>query len=171
MADIEPPQTLDAVIAATNSEQDKSSRSIIWWIVLFVNVFQTLHDISDQAIPWLLKFLWALLTFLGTYSPVIAKASKFFPSSLYLRDKLNAWKDNFLRYVVCRKYHTLYKYQECIEVIGTRRRGRLCSHCSFSNVCGGLLLKEVITPGTITFYPHSVFCYKSVIDAMQRIYQ
>lgn len=94
-ADIEPPQTLDAMITTTNSEQDKSSHNIVWWIVLFVNAFQTLHVISDQAVAWLLKFLWVLLKFLGTYSPVIAKASKIFPSSLYLRDKVNAWKDNF----------------------------------------------------------------------------
>ena len=44
MADIELPQTLDAAIASTNSEQ---SKSIVWWIILFVNVFQTVHLISD----------------------------------------------------------------------------------------------------------------------------
>lgn len=168
IADIEPPQTLDTEIVSANSEQNKSSRSIVWWIVLFINVFQTLHFISDQAIMWLLKFIWTLLTFLGAYSPIIAKASEKFPSLLYLRDKFNAWKDNFLRYIVCRKCHTLYKYRDCIEVVGTKSKGRLCSHSSFSSVCNGSLVKEVVTlSGSIKFYPHSVFCYKSVIDAMQ----
>ena len=35
-------------------------------------------------------------------------------------------------------------------------------------MCGGFLLKEVVTPsGSITFCPHTVFCYKSVSDAVQ----
>ena len=99
-ADIEPPPLDDEV--TSNSEENKTSRSIVWWIMLFVNVFQTLHFISDQVI------------------------------------------------------------------VGTKSKGRPCSHWSFSRVCGGLLVKEVITlSGNMKFYPHSVYCYKSVIDTMQ----
>ena len=62
--------------------------------------------------------------------------------------------------------HSLYKYRDCIEVVGTKSRGRVCSHLIF-NVCGGLLVKVVTLSGSIKFYPHSVFLYKSIIDAMQ----
>ena len=47
IADIEPPLLDDEL--TSNSEQNKSSPSIVWWIMLFVNVFQTLHFTSDHG--------------------------------------------------------------------------------------------------------------------------
>ena len=156
----------------SNSEQDKTSISIVWWIMLFINVFQTLHFIPDRAIAWLLKFIYVLLRFLGAYSPIIARASEIFPSTLYLRDKYSVWKNNFKRYVVCKECHTLYNYEDCIEQSGTgtraKTKAKACSHRSFSRICGGSLLKEVASlSGNIKLYPYRVFCYKSVIDTMQ----
>ena len=60
---------------------------LVWWIVAFVSVFQTLHCISDRGIAWLLKFLAVLLHYCGNLSPRLLRVSQALPSSIYLRDE------------------------------------------------------------------------------------
>ena len=39
---------------------DEETQAVVWWVVLFLSVFQTLHSISDQAIRWLITFVYSL---------------------------------------------------------------------------------------------------------------
>ena len=48
---------------------EKDVKSVVWWIVLFVSVFQTLHFIPEKAISWLIRFLCVLLKYLAQFSP------------------------------------------------------------------------------------------------------
>ena len=66
---------------------DREHEPLVWWIVAFVSIFQTLDSISDQAIEWLVKFIGVLLHFLVCYSPRLQRVAGAFPNTLYLRDK------------------------------------------------------------------------------------
>ena len=48
-------------------------KAVVWWVITFTCLFQTLHTASSRAIAWLLEFLHALLVFLGRYSDKIGK--------------------------------------------------------------------------------------------------
>lgn len=74
---------------ASQESQDeglsKDERSLIWWVVAFTCVFETLHTLSSRAVAWLLHFLSSLFFFLGQYSNEIANIAHAFPSTLHQR--------------------------------------------------------------------------------------
>ena len=47
-------------------------QSVVWWVVAFTCLFETLHTVSSRAIAWLLRFFGVLLACLGNYSRDIA---------------------------------------------------------------------------------------------------
>ena len=71
----------------TGENVNPDQEEIVWWLVAFTCAFQTLHGLSSRAIQWLLKFLGALLTLMGSYSEKIAGISVAFPSSIYQRSR------------------------------------------------------------------------------------
>ena len=60
-------------------------QGVLWGLVLFSCMFQTLHRISLAATTWLLKLLASLLVLLGQFSPRIARIAQAFPVTLYKR--------------------------------------------------------------------------------------
>ena len=83
---------------------EANDKAIIWWIVAFTCVFQTLHSLSSRSISWLLMFLSTMLTFFGRHSDKIARLSTAFPSTLYQRNQyLNKLLviPSVYNYVVC----------------------------------------------------------------------
>ena len=46
-------------------ELNQDERSVIWWVVAFTCVFQTLHSVSSRAMAWLLHLLGSLFCFLS----------------------------------------------------------------------------------------------------------
>ena len=75
----------------TNVSQDEGlneeEQAVIWWLVAFTCIFETLYTVSSRAMGWLLCFLGSLLQFLGHYSQEIAKVALPFLCTLYHRSK------------------------------------------------------------------------------------
>lgn len=152
--------------------EDNSVRSVAWWIVMFLSLFQTLHFISDKAISWLIQFLYVLMKYLGTFSPQVAQIAEKIPRSLYIMKNKHLGIDfnDITRYVVCTSCHSLYLYNECTERIGSQIKPKQCLHKTFSRVCNYNLVKEVVScSGNIKLYPSKVYCYKSVISSLQKL--
>ena len=88
---------------------DETQGAIIWWVVAFTAIFETLHTIPTQAVIWLLKFLWCLFTMLGQYSMKISAIAKIFPSTVYKRAQyLKTWP--FLLFITWLYAHTVIPF-------------------------------------------------------------
>ena len=151
---------------------------MVWWIVVFVGVFQALHSITDRAAMWLIHFLSALLMFLATLSKCdqIQRIYRLFPNSLYRFKqyiKNCCGPSEITKYVVCPKCETLYSFDNCIE---KRREGiyisKMCSHCEFGRTpCGKELVKRIVsTSGNPRIYPYKVYCYTAISSSLHRFF-
>ena len=129
------------------SELNVEQKSLIWWIALFVSLFQTLHFIPERAIGWLLHFFSALLRYLGKYSEFIQEVAVAFPSSVYLMNKYMGKRDilnGFHKFVVCPKCHSIYKFEETFDKRGSQYIIMTCHNKNTSDrVCGTPLLRKV----------------------------
>ena len=168
------PSSLPSTVIPSSVPEKESddNKPLVWWIVFFVSIFQTLHSISDQAIDLLLKFIHILLQFLACYSPRLQGAAAAFPKSLHLRDKFVkecTYVTSVERYVSCSSCHSLYKFNDCFEKSGTRLVTKRCSNVTHSKKCNAPLLKQVISStGSPKVYPIKTYCYCSLISTLQR---
>ena len=151
---------------------EKKYEPLVWWIVVFVCIFQTLHSISDRAVAWLLRFIGTLLQYLGSISPQIKSMAESFPKSVYLRDKFisgDVGNCHFKKYVSCPSCHTLYHFNNCIEKTGAVSAPKKCTNVTLFNVCNAYLVKQVVSKsGSLKFYPFKTYCYSSCISTLQR---
>ena len=150
-------------------------QAVVWWIVVFTCVFQTLHSLSSRAVAWLLQFLGSLFVFLGRYSKVIANIARVFPSTLYQRTQYLKQKlvlPSVHRYVVCPTCLSLYNYKQCLVKRGTQTLIKLCSECELSPKHMHVpLLREVVTStGSTKFYPYLVYPYTSLVSSLQSLF-
>ena len=102
-----PPQD----IPLDNAEAQEN-HIILQWIVTLLLFFQSKFSISDAAITWLLKFLYALLKLLGTFSNQVCAIADGLPHSGYhlKNSKLRPQCDAFEKYNVCIKCNSLYTH-------------------------------------------------------------
>ena len=56
--------------------------AIVWWVVVFTSLFQTLHSLLVRAVQWLLNFLLCLIAVLGKFSPKIFNIVQVFPGTI-----------------------------------------------------------------------------------------
>ena len=156
-----------------NSEADSNPYIImIVWLSLFLVTLQSVFMLSDNALQEILYFLKAFFQVLSENVAASTALSMFFPGSVYMLWKtIGVKKDNFVKYVVCRKCCTLYKYEECFHVIEGVTVTKQCSHVAFKHhrqqsrrtPCGEKLLKTVIlASGKQKLYPFKTYCYKPV---------
>lgn len=166
--DIDQPQVLNEGNLTDNSSAD--NQAVVWWLVAFTCIFQTLHGLSLRATSWLLFLLESLLTFLGRYSTDIANIARTFPSTLHKRKQyllgiISAPSIN--RHVVCTNCLSLYRYDDCLEMQGTQLCSKICIECMSS----AKLLKPVITSsGSRKFYPYMIFPYASLISSLESLF-
>lgn len=133
--------------------------------MLFISLFQTLHFISDQAISWLVKFLYVLLKYCGRYSPQLNRVADMFPCSLYLCDKYlqsETHSTAFHKYIVCPACHSLYTYEQCVQKTGTTTLPKSCSNMVQSKRCGESLLHHMVSISGSN-------CYHPIINALQQL--
>ena len=107
------PKSPDLPMASHEDE-----KSIIWWVVVFTCLLETLHSLPSQAITWLLKFLSSLFVFLSEYSYNIANIAYAFPSTLHQRTNFILQKlslPSVQRYVVCQACSSLHNFNDCLE--------------------------------------------------------
>lgn len=144
-------------------------QAVVWWIIAFTCVFETLHSLSARAIAWLLSLLGCLLTFLSRYSDKIANIAHAFPSTIYKRSQYLKERINIpsvCNYVVCLNCLSLYKYDDCLQKRGARTVIKECTECAPS--LKQPLLKEIDTSnGNRKYYPHLVYPNASLISCMQ----
>lgn len=140
---------------------------------MFISLFQTLYFITDQAISWLVKFLYVLLKYCGRYSLQLNCVADMFPRSLYLHDKYlqsETHSTAFHKYIVCPACHSLYTYEQCVQKMGTTTLPKSCSNMVQSKHCGESLLRQVVSiSGSNRLYPYRVYSYHPIINAFQQL--
>lgn len=159
-----------------NSTQYHHSTILSQWLIGFLITLQMKFYFPDNALTLLLKFLSAFFTVLGNFSPLMDILSRTFPSSLHSLRKKISLEDSYAKYIVCPKCEQTYQYADCIDVVGSLRLSKRCTHVKFPNhphmqkrnPCGTLLLKTVeLKSGKELLYPFKLYSYKSVKDSLQ----
>lgn len=157
---------------ADNDKHDEDS-TIIRQILIIFALWSYRHNITQTAFNALLKVLSLFLSLLSTISSSISSVFSGFPSSVYkLNRLLNINENDFNKYVVCPKCHSLYTFEQCFEVRG---RPKLCSFVAYPEhphqlrrrPCGERLLSEItLNNDKIKHYPRKIYCYKPVCESL-----
>ena len=167
----EPPPSLPEHNAGNSQSIPKS---LYTWIIVFLSHFQVMFYLSDKAMDILLKFISAFLLVLGSFSNVCHELASTFPRSVYrLRTFTGVNSLLAVKYVVCRKCASIYRYEDCTS----SHSSKVCSYRKFPNhryrrhrqECGSLLLKTVeLSTGRKILYPFLAYCYLGLQCGMQR---
>ncbi len=149
------PASQDLISPSKEDHLTTDEQGVLWGLVLFTCMFQTLHRISLKATTWLLKLLSSLLVLLGKYSPRIARIAQAFPATIYKRTKFveeELQLPSVKQYVVCKQCLNLFDYCNSFEKHGSRFVIKLC-------VCQSRqpLLKRVISSQNV--YPYMVYFF------------
>lgn len=170
--DIDEQAVLDDFHSESNLPQEKSTLRSVKWVLLFILLWSTFYSVSASAINHLLKFISYLLKWLSPMTTL----SMSFPSSLYkVKKALGLQQDDFIKYVVCPQCHSLYAFNSCYEITGSRTVLKCCSkvqfplhpHRSRRTQCNHSLVRKVIlTNGSEKVYPLKVYSYKSVKESL-----
>ena len=106
-------------------------------------------------------------------SEYLCQMALMLPSSLYLLRKfVNLKRDDFLKFAVCPKCASLYQLDDCTRRVGGQIVSNTCTTKPFKKggkrECGAALAKKVIlASGKVCFYPHKLYCFKSIIDQVE----
>ena len=150
--------------------------------LFFLFMFQTLFRLSDVALKVLLVFLRTFFELLahGFNLPRLQAFATKLPRSIRAaRKEVNSTRDDFQKFVCCPQCHNLYTYKQCIvHLPGNLEESKKCDYVKFPNhpcpqhrtPCGAVLMKKVkSSTGKIFLYPHLVYCYRSIITALQEM--
>ena len=156
-----------------------SAKSLLKWIVGFLLVLQARYHIPNSAIDLLIKFMLAIFSVLGCFSPFVCTLRKLLPSSLHVMRTHFASEITFSKYPVCPKCNKIYyTYESCIETVGDKKSSKRCNHIHFPNhpyqsmrsECNALLLKSVqFMSGRTILYPLKLYCYSGIKVALQKL--
>ena len=161
------------------SDVDNKSKFVVLahWIVIFFTTWASYFNISATALDSVMHFMYAFFEICGQSIPAFAILASLFPTSLYTLYKAQGTtKDAFTKYIVCTICHTLYEMNDCVSQKNGKLSTKLCSFIEFPNhphknkraQCGQPLLKEILCKnGSITLYPHRVYCYQSITKSMK----
>ena len=135
---------------------------LLIWLLDFLALLQKKHFLPDAALNLLLHFLYIFFKVLYRLSPHDQLARIVMIFLLQCINFINYYmhKTQFLKYVVCQRCSTVYKFEDCTEKIGSREVARICTQ-NFSNQerpCNGELVRRVELINK-TFYPNRVYCY------------
>ena len=116
-------------IQSDDIESDNDVDAVVFWLVLFTCLIQTLHGLSTRSMKWMLKMISTLLSYLGSFSNNIVDMALKFPSTLhqrnvYLREKTHL--PSIEQKVACSHCHALYRYDECIDKRGCSTYVKTC---------------------------------------------
>ena len=152
----------------------------MYWLCLFIALWQKKFNIADRAVEFLVKFL---ALFVKVYSGEDInnsdqnKFSEKVPSSLYLLRKTLSYNQQcFRKYVVCIKYHSLYYYENSTVSFAGQQFSKKCIFIKFPNhtskhlrkECSQVLLKYFkSTSGKQLFMPFKTYCYRSIKELIQ----
>lgn len=149
-------------------------------LCIFICTWQSAHVIPDIAVQNLLMFLSDFFNALSAEVVALAGVTSLFPATLYkLYKYVGLQKDNFTKFVVCKKCYKLYRYEDCVLLIEGQQQSRKCNNIIFPNhtqvgrrrPCGEPLLKIVQLQGTTKLYPFKTYCYKSIALSLSSFVQ
>lgn len=160
---------------------DTQSFSLMRWLVIFICMWQSVYNISSNAIQVLLKFLSVFFKILGGLSTGLAGSiASLMPSSTYLLQKyLMLREEEFVSFVICPSCFSLYVLDDCFEVDSLGDRvPRRCSFVQFPEHpqanrqirCNSPLLKKVhLSGGKIIYKPNYIYAYQPLKKSFQRL--
>lgn len=154
-------------------EESTEIDNTIRWVITLLSIFQTQFYLTNRALSWLLTFLFVILRFLGRYSNEIARLAHKFPSTLHQYQLILSGiipNSSFEKRAVCSTCDAIYRFEECVKKVGTRRVSALCKRTRFRKQCNQVLMKQIVTKtGTMKFYPFKVYCYVSLVACIQTL--
>ena len=125
----------DSATMCGKQKEPESDFTELRALLIFLLLRQAMFKVADRAIVLLLKFFKLFLSGIGKmmHAEVLINFAKIIPETLYRIGKnLGLQKDSFIKYAVCLKCKTLYKFDECVrqrpngEVVSAK-----CSHVSY----------------------------------------
>ena len=154
---------------------DEEDEALIWWTIGFIAALESVYSLPSKAIGWILSFVSVLFHFGGLYCHRLRQIADVFPKTLYQKNRLIEKKihqSSFVKYVVCRKCHFLYKPNECLEKRGGQTVIKTCKNTNVSStLCRNQLLRTVITSdGKHKYYPYLTFAYKSLVESLKGLF-
>ena len=164
------PNTPD--LPMTSQEVNEDEKSIIWWVVVFTCLLETLHSLPSRAITWLLKFLSSLFVFLSQYFNNIANIAHTFPSTLHQRTNFILQKlslPSVQRYVVCQACLSLHNFNDCLEKRGSMIHIKVCPECEKEKTMVPLLREVTTRTGSKKHYPYLVYPFVSLVSSLQSL--
>ena len=91
----------------------------------------------------------------------------------------SSYEQPFTKYVVCRQCSKLYKYDDCVDKIGSQTQSKRCMFIQFPHhnqlsrriPCNSILLKSVeVASGKKFLYPFKLYCYRSLKSSLQQLF-
>lgn len=155
----------------TNSSDSSRSFVLVRYICGFIMHLRKEYYLSDILSQQLLLFFRILFGILGSLCKCIAN---LLPSSFYKMNQSPHYR--FKRYVVCKKCHHIYFFDDCVHVEGGRKISKPCPFIAFPHhphrrrrlPCSALLLKHVeVASGKTMLYPFMSYCYLSLEVQLQ----
>ena len=156
----------------TTSSGLSTSLLLVRYIISFIMHLRMEYYLSDILAHKLLKFFKILFGILGMVSPPCKYIANHLPSSLY---KLNQ-KFQFRQYVVWKRCHGIYYFEQCVTRGTGHRTGKVCPYVQFPFhpharkrlPCNTPLLKTVhVAGGKTVLYPFMSYCYLSLTTSLQ----
>lgn len=154
--------------------------TVLQYLFLFITFWQFAYNISNNAFNALLRFMKFFVRCLGVafHNDDLANTSDLIPIGLKTVYKiLGCDGDMFVRYVVCPQCHSIYNYDDCVEMIANKRESKRCRHVAYPNhtrmsqrkQCGTLLLKKVRSKHGYSLQPMKVYSYHSLKSSMAQL--
>ena len=143
--------------------------------------FTTVSKYYDTAVIALLKILKIFLKCIGVAFDCqwAERVRETIPqcTSAMKRAAVGVDFGNFHQYIVCTKCHSLYNYNDCIELINGKETPKKCRHKEYPNhpqqqhhkECGESLLKYVKKRnGQMKLVLRKVYCYSPLIHFLYK---
>ena len=161
------PPDLPVEDGSQHDQLDSEQRVIVWWVVMFTVLLQTL---PIRATQWLLKFLLCLLTVLGKFSSKIRDIAHAFPGtqrSQFFNKVIPA--PTIASMVVYQTCHSVYQFEDCIRKGGPDLFPLPCSNCLKFNITTQLLREVRTNRHSQKLYPYCIYPTCSLIEHLKSI--
>lgn len=108
-----------------------------WKLLWFLSLWQSVFNILENALQYLLRFLKYILNLLAISLdiPSLKAVSEEMPLTMKTVFRMLDLENNdIVNYVVCPKCHSLHEYEECIITLSNGRKGpKRCHFVQYPN--------------------------------------
>lgn len=164
------------------TEQNHGMSQHLRLIYTFLLFWQFAYKVSNNAMHCLLRFLKYIILLIGNAFQChqISDSAQQFPVTLNSLYKQMLVENNhlFTEYVVCRKCHSVYEYDNCIiRRSNGRSESKRCSHVAYPRhphrtqrqPCNEILLKRIRTGKGYKLIPFKVYPYYTLEKQFARL--